>query len=959
MSPAQLAIIEEPGFLLRPASWCLRLTSTLGLSCKHDKHLFADDPPDLNPRDAWRAAGIYDFLKVKKIKQLEEVEDSEPPPAWAEHRHLVLFPFEELEPDDEFVKVLQKPDAEEFSDPERYPMLVVIKITLASSAFEFQDGRVRTLRAIRNLIRLIEKDPSRKLAMPRYVAYFGSLGSPDLVVLVLPEDPRELRAAHTLARTASTLRLAELEQGEFKGTPGYRDCLTEALPGHACVQALPQLAFRDGSQSFFRDEGRFKAIEREQGIRIRFRLRVDCGHETQVVDEMEKLCPGDVHFDTAGPRELSEGPTTAWHYHTLRGTFDSLAAFVSVWQSCWFDHLWRARNLLDSVTVVSFRDDHEGWPHWGPSWAVAKEVAHRLQEIGRQINTFSGEFLNRTQQAEFQSIYNSFLACFFRQDLLGTAQDLFPFFRQLGTLLESDKHWRKYLLPPSPDTERNESEEEKSARIVRKARFDASFNDLVSHVSRAVRNRIEHRSTVSDPPFPQTLRDGCCKVISAYTVMVYLCWELFRNGEEPFAKADHFAACISAGTDGRVICQELFPDFRRFVERLEGGTASPIRPLLLRVSGKSLLRPEESIAHCMHEMAELSPWIERGDLRKLRKALNSWVLQETIGRYCDLSAELKEISPSERDRVWVPFFGHFGSYCLARFNLECGRNDPSVVAHTNLNCTQHIQETLSAFHPVELVDHLYWAFRNIGSREKILTEYKGHDSRCELKKRDQELPYEVGECARAAADSERLYRHLQTFKGFVTEVVADVGMWSGMYALLSPGWSLGPDERFDHLKRIFLSIFTVASDAASNGKIVGRLRRLLVRRWAIQAAAALPSTENWQQRMREVLELHEDRVGSATLEDLAEAGMEDLQFGGPESGDSLVRLLRSFKPYGGGADVPFADVDAPPHNQILTKIQHCWNCPDGDRQTARTDLLWNLWALSTRFAIPRLLEPVA
>jgi hypothetical protein len=153
---------------------------------------------------------------------------------------------------------------------------------------------------------------------------------------------------------------------------------------------------------------------------------------------------------------------------------------------------------------------------------------------------------------------------------------------------------------------------------------------------------MEYRSVDTNPFLPSALEHGACKLVSAYTVVIWLCYEFFRrtagSTADDHCDSDNFAACLCAGFEGKVLCQEVFRDFRQFVEyKADGRRLSEIapngwtaRPWLLEISGKSLLRPEVCIVHCMHEVAELSEWILTDRCLNLRFYLNKWILKEVI-----------------------------------------------------------------------------------------------------------------------------------------------------------------------------------------------------------------------------------------------------------------------------------------------------------------------------------------
>jgi hypothetical protein len=456
-------------------------------------------------RGQWSVAGEFDFLKFQLFPSLDDIPQVHAnivaQYSWEDSRRLVLIPFLDPQPSDRFLESIRNPA------PASHPMLVLIRITLSPTAYEFGKGPGNVLRAIANLISLIECAAGNESCLPE-TACFGSLSSPDLVILALPKEPRQLIAIHSFARKIRTLRLSELHNrtlwadgSENRGNsdPDY--------PGHACTMVIPTLAFQPEALVEIFGSRAFRDQEDACALRLHFRLRVDCGHENSVVGDMKAVCGDDVEFDApaailgkpsgtdadANPENglcAGRGPAAgpllySWGTHTITGRFLHMAGLARASKQLWFDtqfgHSWRSLNLLDSITTVSIGDAATTWFHRIANWEIAENVRSELDAIDGRLTGFMLEFLNPTQRAELKSIFNSFKSCFFRQDLLGTARDLFPFFRQLGFALGDIERCRRYLDPQ---------------RLLAEAMVDVStdFRDqvqeLITSVNRAVRTLI-------------------------------------------------------------------------------------------------------------------------------------------------------------------------------------------------------------------------------------------------------------------------------------------------------------------------------------------------------------------------------------------------------------------------------------------------------------------------------------
>ncbi len=626
---------------------------------------------------------------------------------------------------------------------------------------------------------------------------------------------------------------------------------------------------------------------------------------------------------------------------------------------------WRGDHLLDSVTDMCFADDAPGWDQPHAYWSIHPELRADLETIEGQLRDFANEFLNPSQQIELQSIYNSFESCFFRQDLLDTARDLYPFFRQLGLCFSNLDRWRHYFTgqwadPPHP--------------VVLRWEFARDVEDLITRVQRAIRNRIEHRSVIGDPPFPQTFREGACKIVSAYSYVVHLCSELFRIDGNPgtsqgFGDARHFGACVQAGIQGKVECVEVFASFREFVELYDHGDAEDIRLLserddrkgewsgrlyLVDLPPQSMMRPEIAIVHCLHEMSELGDWICQDRSLELRKVLNKWVLREAqsafiervAADYCKRSyTDIgKKVTKERRKQVRASlkeFADRFVRFCLAIYENKDIDDTDSV--------NEHVDSALSKSHPVSLMTRLMDALEVTGRRQESYLRFEqvmdlGASVHGEVLR-----PVSALRCAEIVAGDE-LRGDLGDMRDLATEILGDIGMWFGLHALLVENRAPFPEKDITkHLCKLYASVFQVASEAAHRSKLSDSLQRSVLHRLAIQIAAAVPPANVREVVCGSVRQL----IGEEATEAIKESLAHEPLFGNE---NSLVAGLRRFLPYGGKDDLAFAQVGLLTNDRVVEAFRRTWEKDTEPATEERVKLLWVLWAGSARFAVKRLFK---
>lgn len=776
---------------------------------------------------------------------------------------------------------------------------------------------------------------------------FRSLGSSDLVVVSLPRNPDELRSVHRLIQKARTMELKDIRP---TGVP------SEGCRGHACALVEPILAFRSEAKAVFQDP-EFQKAEESVGLFLRFAIRVDCGHEHAVVADL--VANGAVEV-AAHPS--SKAPLVAWAPHTIHGSFRHLYDFVSLLEKRWYSPAWREANLIETVTTLFFSEDRFGEPatpaDHPKAWKLSKAVVDELQTIRKALLDFGGAFLGHAQSTELMAIFGSYESCFYRHEFVGSSRDLLPFFRQLAKMFSCTELWKRYL-----DTSVAEGE----GRNRRQDRFHMQMQMLLSHLARAVRNRMEHRSFLVNPFLPTTLEHGACKLVSAYTVVFWLCSEMFRRenakNRPDFCDTDYFAACLCAGSEGRVICQELFRGFRNFVENERGGRLlSEIaeqdwtaRMLLLEISGKSLLRPELCLVHCMHEVAELSEWIRLRRCDRLRFLLNQWILKEFVqnARKLTLEAAKKSRATSgaqadeadKSDELLI-------SWCVASYwKPELLKADFTTREEAEEAVAQVIEDLARRLPPVQLLMVVRAATierRFPKDPDEVLPPSLKFGTASPVPGFTQQL------------SNERFIRAIDALTDLLPEIVGDIGMWSAFDHLMSirPGASRDSKQRFEDVCRVYESLLMAVSESRGPERSRSRVEEVILHRWAIQAAAVLqgqPHVPRILERLDQLRAKCKDLTPRKDFEDMLNwsAGF-NVQLTEP---DGLVSALRKFPAYGGVAEIlifPELESFPAPVSNLIHAFTDAWI--SGGENEARVRLAFELWAKSVRLGFENLLE---
>ncbi|MDX1968499.1 MAG: hypothetical protein SFV23_15080 [Planctomycetaceae bacterium] len=649
---------------------------------------------------AWHTLGTFDFLTIhadsdldsfrERVEALQRNGDNETDLAIGAHRGLLLVPFDDFFDRQDlgyatFVRRIvmhgtltrQSGRDESREQQEQFrrenPLLIVARFYLSAVAYELESYYEGVLTAIDCTRKLLE-DKSRDFrgkhgddSLPPVAdfRFFRTLGSPDIVLVGLPNSPDQLCGIHRYLSEMRRLKLAEVVEVVRKDLIGKREeggqprtLLLNAgrnedfqYPGHAFASVDETWSFRKNWSSNrlpFRyhpeaDPVKDRQREIQLGLRLDFRVRLDCGHEPEFIRYLKR------HAPAVGISLEDDSCPLYGGLYTISGRFSHLDDFVEAFDKVWFDIEIRSANIIDTITVPAFSveeldgDQPDDQQMKRLAWQLRPGLQCELDIIEKSIRMWARTFLSSEQCAELLGIVRTFRSCFYHHELTSAARDLLPFFRQLACACSDISLWRAFR-----DTLEGNID-----------RFCEDVELLLAHMHRAVRNRLEHRSRHADPTIPNTLSHGASKLINAYSTVYWLAGELFmRSGkpEDNHCVASHLAVCVAAGSEGRVKYEEVFESFRKFVESTRGeplsvsplgtdifddaqrsdntlpsGQGWSVPLMLVDVSGLPIFLPEQSFVHALHETAQFSEWLEDPRRAKLRDSLKEWVVSCMVG----------------------------------------------------------------------------------------------------------------------------------------------------------------------------------------------------------------------------------------------------------------------------------------------------------------------------------------
>ena len=629
-------------------SICLELTLSRDLNPK-----FVPSSDDRlrssTPNACWQLAGQFDYLDVRPIDRLGEIgirEEYSDFVAIGAHTGLVLTPLGSTKIPNSFTELIRthpsNNDGLFHQHAKSHPVLTVLRLSLSAVAYELGEDFTSVLDSTDSAYAMINEEVnlrrSQSTNVPTEFHCFRTLSAPDIVVMATPSSAAQLHEFDRICQRIMKMKLSELAVRSQIQNPSQ-------FPGHAFAAADEWLAFRPNSagELIWDDED-----ESETGIQFHVSMRLDCGHDASFLNSVVTEVIRDVNTTRESLRDVSTAipESHTQGVHSVHMRFTRFQDYYDViWKSLSNNPAIKLAHIVDVSTTVSFgahfSNDSDDDAHC-MAWRLSDEFWEEVDEIVKRISRWSAKFLTSTQHRELLNAIKTFQSCFLHHELASAARDLLPFLRQFSLACSEDTYslWAEYLAHCEAEA------------------FTDDVSTLLSHLGRAVRNRLEHRSSHADPTVPHTLDHGANKLVNAFTAMYWLTNEFFsdrdrdESNDANYCYADTLAVCVAAGHQNRVSCVEVFEDFRRYYESKIQNSISVAKPggwsarlLLLEISGPPLLRPEIALVHTMHETAEFSDWLRAPQTEVLRYRLNRWILYQ-------YDAILKEVVMKAVEKAW-------------------------------------------------------------------------------------------------------------------------------------------------------------------------------------------------------------------------------------------------------------------------------------------------------------------
>lgn len=804
--------------------------------------------------------------------------------------------------------------------------LLTAEISLSPAALEGPNGFASNQNVLGETITIIRESlPENRRIILR------SFGAPDYVVLFLPQSLDEC------VEVADCLdALAESPISKLNCHAQHEGHLFAAI---------------DNTFTFHSELDAAQAGEEHERVSFNFNLSVELGHSAIVRTEIDGKNHGDVTLNS---------DSIEWNSPQVSGSLKKLSTLLLLCNDIWFDSDFRQANLISTethfclkrVNLVPAQQPPVKALHQNSqksAWYLSQRLYTELiEEISGQIEAFAEQFLEPPQRTELLDTYRLFRCCFFRPGLIGGAKDLLPFFRQLGKALSLRESWESFLERPANAT----AAQKKDETVL------TEFSLLLEYAGRAVRNRIEHKADMHEVPTPYTVENGACKLVGAYSVVIYLCWEIFRrrqgftppNGDTRYkCSAENFAACVYFGADGRVTVRELFPQFRTFVEdenKWDGSDDPPFSPqnttwtarlFALNISGPCLSRPEEMLIHFLHEVAEISEWIEIQRVRKLRNSILSYV-----SRAVSMSLDYQAREQAKKEEQIL-------SPTSTTFAISAIYASVEIAINTKINFKRLHPEDYA----IKLCNSYLEATQRVPVFKKATLATFDRDNKKRLGKSKQPFPiptHAPSYFSLRGEFREAFKTKCTSLQLFTREIVADIGMVAGFHAIKSA--TEDPQAvSLEDICKIFSSLLELYEESRSDVVAWVRNAETVVRRWIIHAKAAATADQNWQDSIsRSVARLNAQNKLRCMNTDYLQNRIFNSRDRQPAT-KHLVKELKKYNFYGGSrpANFLYADDFSPPELALLKKFMQVWRS-DCDASTAeqRIEFLFDLWAKSLR-----------
>jgi len=547
-------------------------------------------------KEAFNVCGANDFCVVKPFECLSDLvagpKDDQLAMLFGGRSDIILLPGQMSESTNDASADWHRKLSNSQGSGKSVKLLFILRINVASPLIDLAKTFQDVLITIESTASFAANVLSKKCRDIEWSTWTTLGGGSDVIVLAIPRPdvPKDLQ---NLNSAIACFRACPVSKIDGRG----------GLPtSHAFSSVQASLCFRDQDYLIDALPKTSRTRSAKNSLKILTRVTTAVGHEKTFLTN-SKL-----------PR-INESLQT-WGHRSLYIQFDSLRDYLlAVTNAAWDEQtrfLWK--HDIDGLrTTISFGTPTEGLSH-KPAWKIDDDFDANLSDARTSIARFAVEFLGANQARDLIQFVDAVISAFRKSDRAGSVRDLLPFLFRLAELLKDISNWRKFFLSDKEDGIFQE--------------YSGEFDRLIGHAWRALRNRVEYRGEPIDPSFPSTLEHGASKLVNAYAVSAWLCWEVLRspndNDHKERCASEEFAACVAAGVKGSVWCESLFG---RFHEKY----ASTLPPLtILSISGKLLFEPEIAFSCCLHEMAEFGSWITIDHNQGIRAAINNWIFDAYV-----------------------------------------------------------------------------------------------------------------------------------------------------------------------------------------------------------------------------------------------------------------------------------------------------------------------------------------
>jgi len=612
-----------------------------------------------------------------------------------------------------------------------------------------------------------------------------------------------------------------------------------------------------------------------------------------------------------------------------------------------------------------------------PLWELTERVNDDLVLLEQSV---VGSVLPNSVKSNVLALVHTFKASLMFPETSTEAKELLPVLIQFSRMLAESALLGKYLK-----------------QHVARREFAEDMRVFLRCLQLAIEGRMEQRQILYRAHFPNALPAGASSLLSCYTAVFYLCWEIFtrdrglpareegQNGNQG-CLAESFAGLVYAGREGRVRCGELFTHFREYVEKARSAdrgshgslsvthlqSTDPRTPsdgtwssriCFFEVPGSLLLRTEQVFAHALHEAAELSEWAQHPRNTGLRSHFNFWITTALAHAIYDAVDNLLVEDPGrcvDSSKCRLEFCSHLAAYLASICVDEPIQRPRDDISEDRL--MGRIKNVYANSVPSEFFGKLYDTTVACGADPEVVIHTESI-----FYSLPSNAPLDTSVFADALNYS--LKSVLVRFRFLVEaalELIPDIAMWTALRRVLKRDDDVSLASDVADLNRIYSSLYRSACEGAQEGMTVGR--SVLIR-WAVMASSLLhghtshgPGHETWEKIVLEGLsgmrrsDIH-NQFPSLVVRELRK----QMEFAATlfDNGNetALDVIVSRFTSFGGPVEVWTCDTDdefSTAEILLLKRFQAAWNAQEIDKE--RVTLAFHFWAKAQRLRHHRMFQ---